>query len=245
MKNYIWKNLLIGFLFMLQACSKNEIVSIVDSRVLSIPIQESHEPLLDLREQSTILFGPSPEIPNNFDYIKLRESVYLKLIEAQKTLPNGLQFCVYEGYRSLKLQHKLFHDRYLLLKQEHPDWDHVQLFHETTKLVSPVTNLDGFRNIPPHSTGAAIDIYLIDNNKRIVDMGIKVADWMQDIDGSISKTDSSKISNISRQNREIMSSSLTKAGFVNYPGEYWHWSYGDRYWAFHVGAKEALYGTVE
>jgi D-alanyl-D-alanine dipeptidase len=42
-----------------------------------------------------------------------------------------------------------------------------------------------------------------------------------------------------------MSSALTKVGFVNYPGEYWHWSYGDRYWAYHVGAKEAIYGTVE
>lgn len=230
---------------MLTACAKNEIVSLVDSKVLSIPIKESHEPLVNLREQSEILFGPSPEIPDNSDYTKLRDSVYRKLIEAQKTLPNGLQFCVYEGYRSLKLQHKLFDDRYLLLKKEHPNWNHSQLFHETTKLVSPVTNLDASHNIPPHSTGAAVDIYLIDSDKRIVDMGIKVADWMQDIDGSISKTDSSKISDISRQNREIMSSALTKVGFVNYPGEYWHWSYGDRYWAYHVGAKEAIYGTVE
>lgn len=237
--------LLIGALMMLTSCAKSEIVSLVDSKVLSIPIQELHEPLVDLREQSTILFGPSPEIPDNSDYTKLRKSVYLKLIEAQKTLPNGLQFCVYEGYRSLKLQHKLFEDRYLLLKQERPNWDHVQLFYETTKLVSPVTNLDGSRNIPPHSTGAAIDIYLVDSNKEIVDMGIKVADWMQDIDGSISKTNSAKISDIARQNREIMSYALSKVGFVNYSGEYWHWSYGDRYWAYHVGAKEAMYGTVE
>lgn len=237
--------LLMGVLVMLVGCGKDEIVSLVDSKVLSIPIHESHEPLVDLREQSLILFGPSPEIPNNSDYTKLRESVYRKLIEAQKTLPSGLQFCVYEGYRSLKLQHKLFDDRYSQLKQEHPNWDYEQLFHETTKLVSPVTNLDGSRNIPPHSTGAAVDIYLVDTNKKIVDMGIKVSDWMQDRDGSISKTDSSKISEVARQNREIMSSALTKVGFVNYAGEYWHWSYGDRYWAYHVGAKKALFDTVE
>jgi D-alanyl-D-alanine dipeptidase len=25
------------------------------------------------------------------------------------------------------------------------------------------------------------------------------------------------------------------AGFVNYPPEWWHWSYGDKYWAFISG----------
>ena len=97
MKNYIWKNLLIGFLFMLQACSKNEIVSIVDSRVLSIPIQKSHEPLLDLREQSTILFGPSPEIPNNFDYIKLEWDSVVVLFPLNRTFPNRFGRYGYSG----------------------------------------------------------------------------------------------------------------------------------------------------
>lgn len=79
--------LLMGVLVMLTACAKNEIVSLVDFKVLSIPIQESHEPLIDLRDQSVILFGSSPEIPNNSDYTKLRDSVCRKLIAAQKTLP--------------------------------------------------------------------------------------------------------------------------------------------------------------
>lgn len=230
---------------MLQTCSNDEIVSIVDPKVLSIPIKESHEPLLDLRDQSAIAFGPSPEIPNNLDYTKLRSTVYQKLLAAQTSLPEGLRFCLYEGYRSLNLQKKLFDDRYSLLKQENPNWDHQQLFAESTKMVSPVINFDGSRNIPPHSTGAPIDVYLIDINNTIVDMGLKVADWMQDIDGSISRTDSSKISDIAHHNREIMASALTKVGFVNYPGEYWHWSYGDKFWAYYVGEKEAIYGTVE
>ena len=195
---------------MLSGFSKNELVSLVDQRVLSIPIQEAHEPLIDLREQSIISFGPSPEIPNNQDYTKVRNSIYQKLIEAQKALPSGLKFCLYEGYRSLKLQQKLFDDRYQLLKKENPDWTHEQLFQETIKLVSPVVNLDGTHNIPPHSTGAAIDIYLVDSNKKIVDMGIKVENCKHDIDGSISKADSSNISNIAKQNRDIMSLALKR-----------------------------------
>ncbi len=28
------------------------------------------------------------------------------------------------------------------------------------------------------------------------------------------------------------------------PTEWWHWSYGDRYWALVTGAPAALYGPV-
>ena len=38
---------------------------------------------------------------------------------------------------------------------------------------------------------------------------------------------------------------LGGAGLVNYPTEWWHWSYGDRYWALATGAPGALYGPVE
>jgi D-alanyl-D-alanine dipeptidase len=39
-------------------------------------------------------------------------------------------------------------------------------------------------NLPPHTTGGAIDIYLVDQHVEIVDMGIRAADWMQDLDGT-------------------------------------------------------------
>jgi D-alanyl-D-alanine dipeptidase len=47
-----------------------------------------------------------------------------------------------------------------------------------------------------------------------------------------------------RHNREILCDALTRAGFVNYPTEWWHWSYGDRYWAFVTGAPVAPYGHM-
>jgi D-alanyl-D-alanine dipeptidase len=31
---------------------------------------------------------------------------------------------------------------------------------------------------------------------------------------------------------------------VNYPTEWWHWSHGDRYWAFVTGADAAFYGEI-
>lgn len=48
-----------------------------------------------------------------------------------------------------------------------------------------------------------------------------------------------------RRNREMLGAALTTAGFVNYPTEWWHWSFGDRYWALFSGASAALYGPTE
>jgi zinc D-Ala-D-Ala dipeptidase len=35
---------------------------------------------------------------------------------------------------------------------------------------------------------------------------------------------------------------MDAGGFINYPQEWWHWSYGDRYWAFQTSAEATLYG---
>ena len=206
-----------------------DIVLIADSRVLKIPVQENNEPLFDLRAQEIISFGPSPEVPNNTDYTWVRLTVYRMLIKAQEYLPEGLRLCLYEGYRSIGLQEQLFNNYFDKVKKKYPSWNHQEIFFETTKLVAPVTNIDGSSNIPPHSTGGAIDVYLIDNNEQVVDMGIRVEDWMSDIDGRISQTNSSEISEKAKKYRSILSNALQAAGFVNCPTEYWHWSYGDRY----------------
>ncbi|MGA2655068.1 MAG: M15 family metallopeptidase [Gammaproteobacteria bacterium] len=229
--------------FMLSACSDNEIVLIADPRVLAMPVIENHEPWVDLRTQSVIKIGPSPEIDNNQDYFYMRKTVYEKLVAAQALLPDDLQFCLYEAYRSLALQNQLFTTHYNDLKKIHPTWSHDALFIETTKLVSPVTNLDDTKNIPPHSTGAAIDVYLLDKNGQVVDMGMHPKDWMLDHDGSLSLTDSKIISKEAQKYRHMMSKVLTQVGFANYPTEYWHWSYGDRYWAYQKGQSHAIYGN--
>lgn len=226
-------------------CTAQKVMLLADPQVISIPVIETHEPLVDLKDQTVIAYGPSPEVPNNTDYTKMRQTVYEKLVKAQSGLPKGLKLCLYEGYRSLSLQEKLFKARYLKVQNLHPEGFHDQIFEETMKLVSPVINRDGSQNIPPHATGGAIDVYLVDETGQQVDMGIEVKDWMEDTDGALSRTDSQCISFEAQQNRDIMSKALFSVGFINYPTEYWHWSYGDRYWAYQTGQSHAIYGTVE
>lgn len=236
--------LLILGVFMLEGYVNQKTVFIADPEVVSIPIVENHESFIDMKDQTLVAYGPSPEIPNNTDYTKVRKTIYEKLVQAQALLPHDLKFCLYEGYRSLTLQNILFEERFKRVKAQHPQWTQQQIFQETTRLVSPIVNLDGSKNIPPHSTGAAIDVYLVNQQGQPVNMGIHPKDWMADINGTLSKTSSQKISMEARHYRKIMSHALSTVGFVNYPTEYWHWSYGDRYWAYSKQEKHAIYGEV-
>lgn len=235
--------MLIGVVMPCVYAAPSNITLIADPVVLKIPVHDNHEDLVDLRKQTDILYGPSPEIKHNTNYTFMRKSVYEKLKEANAQLPKGIRFCLYEGYRSLALQKMIFEKQYGHVKSRHPDWSLADIFNETTKLVSPVINQDGSKNIPPHSTGAAIDVYLIDKNGAPLDMGIHPKDWMKDKDGHLSLTHSNIISEEAKTNRQIMSRVLTNAGFVNYPTEYWHWSYGDKYWAFMKKQPFAVYDS--
>ncbi len=223
----------------------DEITLIADPKVLAIPIHENNEPMVDLKNQTILVFGTSPEVPNNTNYTKMRKTVYEKLVQAQSLLPTGIRFCLYEAYRSLELQKKLFDERYNKVKKAHATWTHEAIFHETIKLVSPIINLDNSINIPPHATGAAIDVYLLDAAGKPLDMGMHPQDWVEDQQGELSKTEATCIPQEARHNRQLMSHALEQVGFANYPTEFWHWSYGDRYWAYQTGANVAVYGMMK
>ncbi len=62
--------------------------------------------------------------------------------------------------------------------------------------------------------------------------------------GTRAAFDAAIISTDARANRGLLATALTAAGLVNYPTEWWHWSYGDRYWAHVTGASQACYGPV-
>jgi D-alanyl-D-alanine dipeptidase len=224
----------------------DKVILISAPEIIKIPIIENNEPLIDIKELKILKYGFSPEIPNNTNYTKMRLSVFHKLVEAQALLPKGLSFCLYEAYRSISLQQLLFDTRFAKVKALYPNWSNEELFDETIKMVAPVINKDSSINIPPHSTGAAVDVYLIDEFRQAVDMGIHPEKWMDDIEGTLSQTNCSFISKEAQANRQIMSNALMAVGFVNYPTEYRHWSYGDRYWAYHQKQPCcAIYGSKD
>lgn len=222
------------------------IILIADPCVLSIPIVECGEGMIDVKILEGLRFGPPPETPESEPfYTQMRETVYQKLCQAQEDLPEGIYFKIYEAWRSLSLQEFLFANRYRKNKADYPSLSHEDLFQKTTELVSPVVNLDGTHNVPPHTTGAAVDIFLIDKDGHPLDMGMDIYQWDKE-DATLNRTHtySQNISSHAQANRQILIDTLSKHGFVNYPTEWWHWSYGDRYWAYFKGEAHAIYGSL-
>ena len=45
-------------------------------------------------------------------------------------------------------------------------------------------------------------------------------------------------------NEELVRAALEKVGMVNYPAEWWHYSFGDRLWARLTGSKLAVFAKL-
>lgn len=94
-----------------------------------------------------------------------------------------------------------------------------ELWHEVTKY-SADPDL-----CAPHITGGAIDLRLLDANNNLVDMGTDI-----NTIGEASYLLSSDISPIALAHRKILLSGMLHSGFAPMPTEWWHFSYGDKYW---------------
>ena len=217
---------------------------ITDPEVLAIDVEDNGEPLVNIKHNPEIAYGPVPECPQSAPfYTKMRAGVFDRLLAAQQLLPDGIKFRLYEGLRDFEVQRFLFDQMYGQNEAQCPELSEELLFLQTTKLVSPVVNLDGSENIPPHCTGAAVDVELIDAEGNLLDMGMQAKDWMT-YPAHISETDCVEISLEAQQNRQLLLKVMTEVGFVNYHTEWWHYSYGDKYWAYMLGKPKAIYGLV-
>ncbi|MFD4372418.1 M15 family metallopeptidase [Streptomyces sp. NPDC058486] len=214
----------------------SQIVLMSDPRVAAIPVAECGERLVDVRRGGALLVDGRKQDPADaFAY--LREGVLERLVEAQGALPRGLRLLFVEGYRPPALQAAYFEEYAGQLRGTHPDWSAGQIHSAASRYVSPP-------DIAPHSAGAAVDLTLADVDGHELDLGTRMNADPEESDGAC-YTDAPGINAEARAHREILGSALSAVGLVNYPTEWWHWSFGDRYWALMTGADSALYGPKE
>ncbi|PCI24322.1 MAG: D-alanyl-D-alanine dipeptidase [SAR324 cluster bacterium] len=214
-------------------------ILIAAPEVQAIPVFDCNEPLVEMKE--CYLTQATKAALRISKSTLVRETVREKLQEAQQLLPKGLQIRLYEGYRSLEQQEIEFCEKLAIVQKDNPELSPEEAFIETTKLVSPIHNLDGSTNIPPHSTGAAVDIEIIDNQGTLLDFGMEIENWAV-VTPSLCETGCKEISSEAQTNRDLLFQVMTRVGFVNYYTEWWHFSYGDKYWAFQLRQKNAIYG---
>ncbi|GGJ14906.1 M15 family metallopeptidase [Streptomyces brasiliensis] len=214
-----------------------EIILMSDPRVAAVPVEECGERLMDVRRHGRLLVDERKWHDAAGAFAHLREGVLDRLLEAQKQLPRGLRLLFVEGYRPPSLQRQYFDAYAGELRVDHPEWTAEQVRSAASRYVSPP-------EIAPHSAGAAVDLTLADDDGRELDLGTRMNATPEESAGAC-YTRAVDISEEARSHRDILSRALMAAGLVNYPTEWWHWSYGDRYWALTTGAEAAPYGPRE
>ena len=195
-----------------------------DPRVAAVPVRECGEPLVPLPES----FGPARAL--------VRQSVAVRLAAAQTLLSGGLQLRVVEGHRSAAAQQAIIARYSAEVCAARPGVSPGDLDQLVSRFVAPV-------GVAPHVAGAAVDLTLVDAHGEEVDLGTAI-DATPEASGGACYFAAEDISRFARSHRRLLSYVLRHSGFVNYPTEWWHWSYGDRYWALLSGVDAALYGPV-
>ncbi len=207
-----------------------------------IPIVECGEPLVPIPLEQFAVELPHPYQKLGAPYREaspyyLRQTVLTGLITAQNYLQQrypGWRIQIFDAYRPVAVQQfmvdytfaQVIQARNLHLDslselQQAEIWQEVYHIWAIPSL-NPMTP-------PPHSTGAAIDVTLIDTTDYPIDMGSA-------IDELSPRSHPDYYVNWSDQpyhtNRLLLHSVMLEAGFRRNPGEWWHFSMGDQMWAW-------------
>lgn len=202
------------------------------SAINKIPIKESSEPTLELSEAA-------PELILREKRMFARETVTTMLRKAQTLLPEGYRLLVKTACRSMEYQRNMYWGFYQSISEQHPEWPVSQVRREVNKFLAP----PDAKHPPGHTTGGAIDVTIITPNGEELDM-VSTIDGIHDVMSTL-PTYTKNISPRVAKNRQMLIDVMSAAGFSNYPGEWWHWSYGDSAWAVRVGAEYAPYGGID
>jgi zinc D-Ala-D-Ala dipeptidase len=194
-----------------------------DPAVAAVAVRETGEPLLTLDDT----FGPARA--------RVRAGLAARLAVAQHRLPTGLRLRVVEGHRSVASQHAIIAAYRAVVEVEYPHADEQEIVALTSRFVAPV-------DVAPHVAAAAVDLTLVDADGVELDLGTLIDATPEESQGRCYTA--AELPAPARANRDLLGSVLVAAGLVNYPTEWWHWSFGDRYWALVTGAPAALYGPV-
>ncbi|GLY47117.1 M15 family metallopeptidase [Lentzea sp. NBRC 102530] len=184
-----------------------------------------------------VLDNGDPLVPLDFaPGVLVREGLARRLDVARALLPSGVDLRVVEGHRALADQNAIIERYTAELRELHPAADEVEIGRLSSRFVAPLA-------VAPHVAGAAVDLTLVTSSGAELWMGTTVDATPEESDGRCFFA--AEVDDEARRNRTVLAAALGDAGLVNYPTEWWHWSYGDRYWALLTGADHALYGPVE
>lgn len=197
------------------------------SYISKMQFRECNEPLVELVKH--------PKIFHNNDTLErpvlLRKYVAKKLYKVADSLPDDVYLKIYSAFRSRISLYNAWKEMEDKLAKENPNMNRAELLDlVNTKVSSPKVNMGG------HDTGAAIDLSLCDANQQDLDFGTKIKEKHKKVHLTKEQED----------NRKMLKNFMKNQNFVNLPGQWWHFSYGDKIWSAYKGKRNgAFYGAAE
>ena len=178
-------------------------------------------------------FFPNPRRNDDF---RIRATVYDMLKDAAKRLPTGYHLMVFETYRSFAKQEKLWANTNKLMKERYPELDDTAFMQMCENFTA--NPYDGIGS--GHMAACAIDLTLCDADGAEFDMGTAMHEKNEK-----TKTAAKGLTPAQEKMRGILKKAMEDAGFINYPAEWWHFSYGDHQWAWLTGRKDCFFGILD
>jgi D-alanyl-D-alanine dipeptidase len=227
-----------------------------------IPIADNGEPLEEL-PAALVQLEPHPYVAVGAPYgeqaspFRLRRGVIERLLAAQQHLQQlhpQLRLAVFDAWRPLAVQAYMVQHAIgaecerLGLDPSQPGPALEAVVAEVGRFWAP-PSADP-RTPPPHSTGAAVDLTLIDGDAQPVAMGSEIDaigavsepdHWLQQAQALPPGTARDQALAWHRQ-REALRAAMLQAGFAQHPNEWWHFSHGDQLWAWQQQQPLAIYG---
>ncbi len=227
-------------------------------------VGQSQEPLVEIPEAEFARVNPHPYAELGAPYnsrspFHIRQSVLPRLQLAQNVLRSqrpDWSIQVFDAWRPLPVQRYMVEHEFERLKKleglDQVDIDartEQQLWRQVFKVwARPIEDPE---LPPPHTTGAALDITLLDDNAQPVDMGSAIDNFGEVSLPAHFATSSIEAGQRAHANRALLAQVMTMAGFQRHPFEWWHFSFGDQLWALMCWLdtpmvyQTPLYGRVE
>ncbi|GEM_PF-107940 len=200
----------------------------------AVPIHDNGEPLVDVAVVA-------PEIELRDKPTWGRRTVVEMLRKANGLLPEGYHLKLRMILRTLEHQTQIYTKFMGELAEKHPEWPKSRLRREINKFLAP----PDAKHPPGHTTGGAVDLTIVGPDGEELDMKSSICPGDDEKDFFTTMPLYSKFASPrAAKNRQMLADVMFAAGFSNYPGEWWHYSYGDSAWAVRVGAPHAIYGAA-
>ncbi|KGF72666.1 D-alanyl-D-alanine dipeptidase [Neosynechococcus sphagnicola sy1] len=233
-----------------------------------VPIEECGEPMIAILPDLFAVVSPHPYQVLGAPYGEqspyfLRQRVVTQLLAAQEALQQdypGWRLQIFDAYRPVAVQQfmvdqtlaDLARSQGLTVAALTPDQQ--QTLREQVYTFWAPPSLDPTMP-PPHSTGAALDLTLVDGTGQVVDMGSPIDECSPRSYPDYFQISDRPLERQYHHHRQLLARVMIAAGFQRHPQEWWHFSWGDQLWAWlsqqsgtpvtsaHYGRYELIHGN--